>query len=98
MVPRWLRHSEVSRAVNYVSELPRIPRHGRALHEALVAGGVVGRRAVEDAAVVPDDEVPFLPLVAVTERGLGHAIRAAKPGVSRVTAIAIVRPLLSPPS
>src|SRR6267142_1726120 len=56
-------------------ELCRIPTHRRPLHQALVARRVEGCRAVEDAAVVPDDEVAFLPLVAVAELGLGHVIQ-----------------------
>ena len=38
-------------------ELRWIARDRRPLHEALVAGGVEGCGAVEDAAVVPDDQV-----------------------------------------
>lgn len=47
----------------------------RPLHEALVAGGVEGCGAVEDAAVVPDDQVAILPFVAVAELGLGDVIQ-----------------------
>src|SRR6266540_4159461 len=38
-------------------ELRRVAGDGRALHQALVACAVEGRRAVEDAAIVPDDQV-----------------------------------------
>src|SRR5436309_293874 len=52
----------------------RIPRHRRPMHEASVARGVVRRGAVEDAAVVQDDQVAFRPLVAVAELGSGDMI------------------------
>lgn len=52
-------------------ELPGIARHRGPLHEALVPRRVIAGGAVEDTAVVPDDQVAFLPLVAVAELGLG---------------------------
>src|SRR5688572_8045148 len=51
--------------------LPRVARHGRPLHEAVVAGGVERRRPMQHAAVVPDDQVALPPLVAVAELRLG---------------------------
>src|SRR5712691_9005486 len=55
-------------------QLGRIAGDGGPLHEPLVAGGVVGGGAVEDAAVVPHDQVAFPPLVPVAELGLGDVI------------------------
>mmetsp|Transcript_23203 Transcript_23203/g.65861 ORF Transcript_23203/g.65861 Transcript_23203/m.65861 type:complete len:247 (-) Transcript_23203:360-1100(-) len=49
---------------------PRVAEHAGAQEEAPAGGVVVGPRAVEEAAVVPDDEVSRSPLVLVPRRVL----------------------------
>src|SRR5262245_38609921 len=45
----------------------RIARYDRSMHRADVRIGVAPRCVMNDAAVVPDHEIPVLPLVAVEE-------------------------------
>ena len=47
----------------------------RALHESLVACGVVGRPSVQHAPVVPDHEIALRPLMTVAELRLGDVLQ-----------------------
>src|SRR5579871_487840 len=52
----------------------RVPRDGGALHQALVARAVVGRGAVQQAAVVPDHQVADAPVERQAEARLDDEV------------------------
>jgi hypothetical protein len=80
----WRDHAALSSTCGRRSrDRPRRPlgrARGISRSPSSAASGACGawcrrRRAVKDAAVVPDDEVALLPLVAVAELGLGHVLQ-----------------------